>query len=141
MKGDFSIGKRYGTERLRSACTRGTARFLLEQYINFCHEQSDAPPSDAKRTAKPMRRFPNLAGFCRYLAIGTEDFRRVADEFPDEIAPLLAIFEDEALNSTLPPAVLSNYLKKRLGYDREEDALSAEPLQICFEHDILGDGE
>lgn len=135
------MGKRCGTERLRSACTRGTARRLLEQYIKICHEQSDALPSDAKRTAKPVRRLPNLAGFCRYLAIGTEDFRRVADEFPDEIAPLFAILEDEALNSALPPAVLSAYLKRRLGYEREEEELPSEPLQICFEHDILGDGE
>ena len=138
------MGKRYGTERLRSACMRGKARHLLEQYVNFCHEQSDALPSDVKRSTKPPRRLPNLAGFCRYLAIGTEDFRRIADEFPDEIAPLFSILEDEALNSALPPAVLSAYLKRRLGYEREDEELSVtttEPLQICFEHDILGDGE
>ena len=134
------MGKHYGIERLRSACRRNEARHLLEQYVKLCYEQSEATPSDQKR-AKPQRRLPNLAGFCRHLAIGTEDFRRIADEFPDEIAPLFAILEDEALNSTLPPAVLSAYLKRRLGYEREEDEPSAEPLQICFEHDILGDGE
>ncbi len=135
------MGKRCGIERLRSACSKGTARRLLEQYVKLCHKTSDALPSDAKRSAKPTRRLPNLAGFCRYLGIGTEDFRRVLEEFPDEVRPLFAILEDEALNSALPPAVLSAYLKRRLGYEREEEELSAEPLQICFEHDILGDGE
>ncbi|MBO5937923.1 MAG: hypothetical protein J6Q82_00285 [Clostridia bacterium] len=135
------MGKRCGIERLRSACSRGTARRLLEQYIKRCQESADTQPSDAKRSAKQSRRLPNLAGFCRYLSIGTEDFRHVAEEFPDEIRPLFAILEDEALNSTLPPAVLSAYLKRRLGYEREDEEISAEPLQICFEHDILGDGE
>lgn len=135
------MGKRNGIDRLRGACTRHNARRLLEQYIQICHEQSDAGTSDVKRTSKPVRRLPNLAGFCRYLAIGTEDFRRVADEFPEEIQPLFAILEDEALNSALPPAVLSAYLKRRLGYEREDEESPAEPLQICFEHDILGDGE
>ncbi len=133
--------KRIGKERLQAACAHGSARRLLETYIQSCHESSDASSSETKRNAKLNYRFPNLAGFCRYLAIGTEDFRRIADEFPDEIAPLLAILEDEALNSSLPPAVLSAYLKRRLGYDREDEELSSEPLQICFEHDILRDGE
>lgn len=133
--------KRIGKERLRAACLHGSARRLLEAYIQSCHESSDELSSDTRRTAKVTRRLPNLAGFCRYLAIGTEDFRRIADEFPDEIAPLFAILEDEALNSSLPPAVLSAYLKRRLGYDREDEELPNEPLQICFEHDILRDGE
>lgn len=133
--------KRNGKERLRTACLKGTAHHLLESYIQACKETSEATVPDTRRAAKASHRLPNLAGFCRYLAIGTEDFRRIADEFPDEIQPLFAILEDEALNSALPPAVLSAYLKRRLGYDREDEELSAEPLQICFEHDILGDGE
>ena len=133
--------KRYGVERLRTACARGGgARRLLEHYVTLCHEQSDAA-TEPKRSARTARRLPNLAGFCRYLAIGTEEFHRVAEEYPNEIAPLYAILEDEALNSGLPPAVLSAYLKRRLGYEREEDDAPTEPLQICFEHDILRDGE
>ena len=133
--------KRTGREGLRAACLHGSARRLLEAYIQSCHELSDGAPSDTKRTAKTGHRLPNLAGFCRYLAIGTEDFRHIADEFPDEISPLFAILEDEALNSGLPPALLSAYLKRRLGYDRVEEDHPSEPLQICFEHDILRDGE
>ncbi len=135
------MGKPNGGERLRSACARGTACRLLEKYIQFCQTSEESEPQDAKRSAKRIRRLPNLAGFCRYLAIGTEEFRRIADEFPDEIQRLFAILEDEALNSALPPAVLSAYLKRRLGYEREDEELPTEPLQICFEHDILGDGE
>ena len=55
---------------------------------------------------------------------------------------LYAILEDEALNSGLPPAVLSAYLKKRLGYDKElSDTLSDEHMTIRFEHNIFDDGE
>ena len=49
--------------------------------------------------------------------------------------------EDEALNSGLPPALLSAYLKKRLGYEKELQAVEEMPLQIQFEHDIFEDGE
>ena len=133
--------KRTGKEAFRDACQHGSTRRLLETYIKSCYEPSAAPSPEPRRIAKSTHRLPNLAGFCRYLAIGTEDFRRIADECPDEIAPLFAILEDEALNSALPPAVLSAYLKRRLGYDREDEEISAEPLQICFEHDIFGDGE
>ena len=133
--------KRTGREGLRAACLHGSARRLLEAYVQTCHEPSDVSPSDPRRAAKAPHRLPNLAGFCRYLAIGTEDFRRIADEFPDEISPLYAILEDEALNSGLPPALLSAYLKRRLGYDRVEEEHPTEQLQICFEHDILRDGE
>ena len=133
--------KKIGKERLRAACLRGSARRLLEDYIQSCRETSEALPTEPRRAAKGAHRLPNLAGFCRYLAIGTEEFRRIADEFPDEIAPLLAILEDEALNSSLPPALLSAYLKRRLGYDRVDEEHPTEPMQICFEHDILRDGE
>ena len=133
--------KRTGREGLRAACLHGRARRLLEAYVQSCHETSEFSAPDTKRSVKMTHRFPNLAGFCRYLAIGTEEFRRIADEFPDEIAPLLAILEDEALNSSLPPALLSAYLKRRLGYDRVDEEHPTEPMQICFEHDILGDGE
>ena len=136
--------KQRGRERLRSACARGTAIRLAEKYVQYCREQDPPESAEAKRSAKLVRRFPNLAGFCRYLGIGTEDLHTLSEEFPQEGARLLAIFEDEALNSSLPPALLSTYLKRRLGYergDREDDTSPYEPLQISFEHDILEDGE
>ena len=66
----------------------------------------------------------------------------LSNEFPEEINLLYAILEDEALNSGLPPAVLSAYLKKRLGYDKDNGADElGETMTIRFEHNILDDGE
>ena len=133
-----------GGERLLSACQRSRAVRLLEKYIQSCQQIPDADGGEApsgRRSARPRHRVPNLAGFCRYLGIGWEEFSRVTEEFPEETQRLYAVLEDEALNSALPPAVLSAYLKRRLGYEREEEELPSDPLQICFEHDILSDGE
>ena len=130
-----------GAERLAAACRKGTSVRLLEKYIQTCHAAEPREEDPSKRGAKRTRPVPNLAGFCRYLGIGTEEFGRVTEEFPLELQRLYTALEDEALNSSLPPAVLSAYLKRRLGYEREEEVSSPEPLQICFEHDILGDGE
>jgi hypothetical protein len=139
------MAQKSGAERLAAACRKGTSFRLLEKYIQYCQSVREAegtPEPSTKRGVKQRSgRVPNLAGFCRYLGIGTEKFRLVTEDYPDEVQRILAILEDEALNSVLPPAVLSAYLKRRLGYEREEEPISSEPLQICFEHDILGDGE
>ena len=51
------------------------------------------------------------------------------------------MLEDEALNSSLSPTLISAYLKKRLGYASDSSAESSEnQLQIKFEHDIFEDG-
>ena len=86
--------------------------------------------------------FPNLAGFCRFIGIAAEPLFALLSEFPNEKERLMTILEDEALNSGLPPAVLSAYLKKRLGYDKELSDVSPEDaLTIRFEHNIFDDGE
>ena len=72
----------------------------------------------------------------------------LAVRFPNEYDKLIAIFEDEALNSDVSPTLLSAYLKKRLCYSyersgesdgRRED--SDKEVRYCFEHDIFADGE
>ncbi len=132
------IAKR-GVGALRECCRRKTLNRFLEHYIRSCR---DTDTEGGGSTKKRVGRFPNLAGFCRYFHISLEDIDAVALEFPQEMAYLYAILEDEALNSGLPPAVLSAYLKKRLGYDKElpaEDGTGV--LNIHFEHNIYDDGE
>jgi len=116
---------------------------LMEDYISYCanHTISDMGVGKAKIRA----RFPNPAGFCRYLNTGLSDMSALASVYPHEYDRLLAVFEDEALNSEVSPTLLSTYLKKRLCYasaDRdskgEEEAKEA---RYCFEHDIFKDGE
>ncbi len=90
-------------------------------------------------------RFPNLAGFCRYLGMGIESFLLLMKERQEEYDLLCAVFEDEALNSSLSPTLLSSYLKRYFGYGEKMGAESAsacelEQLKIVFEHDIDEDG-
>ena len=138
-----------GVTSLKDACRRNILNRTLEKYIESCHqdyEDADVDSADAGKKKRSARRksgrFPNIAGFCRYYRISIRDLDALSREFPEEINMLYAILEDEALNSGLPPAVLSAYLKKRLGYDKELSDVSPEDaLTIRFEHNIFDDGE
>ncbi len=133
--------KQSGVSRLREACRRGTTKRLLEKYIASCRGEDEQDHSGS-RVGKKETRVPNLAGFCRYMKIGTEELDALAKDFPEEIDGLYAILEDEALNCSLPAAILSVYLKKRLGYDGEAGRQEGEgeTVNIRFEHDVYRDG-
>ena len=140
------MNKKSGRELLVNAFRRQNYDRLLEKYIASCHplpeEDGTISPKASKKTEG---RFPNLAGFCRFLHIGTEDLTELSEEYPDAIAYVYAVLEDEALNSSVSPTLLTAYLKRRLGYDREperKDKPMPTDLQpiIRFEHDIYGDG-
>ena len=138
------MNQKSGGEALRLACRRGTIKRLLDRYIRSCCEPTGSKGSDTEsKTRREKGRFPNLAGFCRYQSIGLEELFTLEKEFPEEIAILYATMEDEALNSSLSPALLSAYMKKRLGYDKIEEKPDAGERQpsIRFEHDIYADGQ
>lgn len=142
------MNQKSGVASLKDACRRNILNRTLEKYIEHCHriaeEQDDLAEgaSKKKRAKKVSGKFPNIAGFCRFNRISIRDLETLSREFPEEINMLYAILEDEALNSGLPPAVLSAYLKKRLGYDKElSDPISDEHMTIRFEHNIFDDGE
>ena len=112
---------------------------ILEEYISSCNILQGDGKASAK---KPSRRFPNLAGFCRYLKIGTSDLTDLADSYPDAYQRILAVLEDEALNSELSTTLLGTYMKKRLNYEKsEEEYPMSTGISISFEHDIMKDGE
>ena len=94
--------------------------------------------------AKGHGRFPNLAGFCRFLGVGVDTFRREMAGFPEEYGMICAMLEDEALNSEMAVTLLSTYLKERLGYGDKSDVkhatCDAGEMKLVFEHDILEDG-
>ncbi len=137
---------------LTELCNTGQINQLLKSYIEFCSAvtedecigQSEHDPKRKKgERAKPSVKalFPNLAGFCRYLGIGTQELETMASEYPDEYGKILAVLEDEALNSNLSATLISAYLKKRLGYDAPSKSHgTSSQLKICFEHDIMEDG-
>ena len=134
-----------GVSIIKEHCRRRTLNRILEKYIKSCRYDpgDDGGTATKQPSKKGFARFPNIAGFCGFYRISIEDLENLASEFPEEISYLYAIFEDEALNSGLPPAVLSAYLKKRLGYEKDDpsrDSFQA-PLSIRFEHDIYDDGK
>ena len=145
------MNQKCGVSSLREACRRNTLNRTLEKYIQSCRDNRDNTDNEnnsadsgtsSSRRRKALGRFPNLAGFCRYYHIGIDDLEELAKENPVEINRIYAILEDEALNSGLPPAILSAYLKKRLGYDKETTASqNEEQMTIRFEHNIFDDGE
>ena len=127
---------------LAEAFHHGQLSRLLEEYVALCHPPREADEKAPKGRASPPagERFPNLAGFCRYLGCATEEWLSMERDYPIPFGRLRAVLEDEALNASLSPTVVGAYLKRRLGYDKESDT-HTEPMSVRFEHDIWEDGE
>ena len=125
--------RRSGSSGLMRACREKRLLEHAERYLELCaeHERSTSKKKDG--------RFPNGAGFCRYMKVGPGELEAVRERYPDQYDALLAIFEDEALNSDVSSALIGSYLKKRLGYSDREDRECG--VSVCFEHDIISDGE
>lgn len=123
---------------LEERCRCGSFGELIESYISFC--RGSGSEGGAK---KETGRFPNYTGFCRYLSVSPELLEGLLEKYPHYRGLLAAILEDEALNSSVSPTVIAAYLKKRLGYERENRPQKELPsqLSIRFEHDIFADGE
>ncbi len=131
-----------GESLLEYACRQGILHTLAEEYIVFCAETSEDSAGERKREKKKKKRFPNVAGFCRYFHIGELEYGSISSRYPEEFDRLSAIFEDEALNSEVSPTVLSAYLKKRLGYEKSGGSEVCDgQLRVVFDHDIGEDGE
>ena len=138
------VSKNENSEPLQKACEVGLIGQLAEEYITSClfeKQNGEGETSSKKKTT----RFPNVAGFCRYLGISRDKYERISKKYPEEFGELEAILEDEALNSDVSASVLTAYLKKRLGYTegekKEKTELETGQIRLIFEHDILSDGE
>ncbi len=119
-------------------CSCGALWDTVEAYLCECR----AGGEDMQRKGKPVSRFPNLAGLCRFAGVGVSRLRSLEEEYPEEYDRLLAVFEDEALNADLSPTLVSSYMKKRLLYAEESKAGKERgEVSYCFEHDIYADGE
>lgn len=73
-------------------------------------------------------------------------YEQLEDRYPEYADWLCAVFEDETLNTSASPTLLSAYLKRRLGYtERVGKAEGSETecgmMRLVFEHDIREDGE
>ncbi len=142
-------------DTVEQACKLRLIDNLADEYLDFCYgginagsaqeDENDGNTSKRKKKNDGGRRFPNVAGFCRYFGIGRSRYERLSRTYPDEFEKLLAIFEDEALNSFVSASLLTSYLKKRLGYgdaaDTPKSEIETPQFRLIFDHDILGDGE
>lgn len=96
-----------------------------------------------KRCETDEERFPNVAGFCRFMGISLRKYAEICNLYPEETGQIQAAFEDEALNSGKPAALTCAYLKARLGYAEPEAPGKSEgdgEVKVIFEHDVLSDG-
>ena len=129
-------------ESKSKALEGGNTTTLLNEYLLTCHteKEQDSAQESKKKKSKEMV-FPNLAGFCRFIGISTSELEAFGKDNPNDYGIILTVLEDEALNSGLSPALVSAYLKKRLGYDATKALEPSSQLEIKFEHDIFEDGE
>ena len=123
-------------ESLEEAAESGHLRRLIERYLKSCRKAEE----------KKGGRFPNLAGFCRWMGCGIEALERLRLTHPDDADYLVAVMEDEALNSpVLSPTVVGAYLKRRLAYGEKAASASSSAdcgeVRLVFEHDVAEDGE
>ncbi len=138
------MSKNENSEPLQKACEVGLIGQLAEEYVTSCLSEKQNGEGETSQKKKTTR-FPNVAGFCRYLGISRDKYERISKKYPEEFGELEAILEDEALNSDVSASVLTAYLKKRLGYTegekKEKTELETGQIRLIFEHDILSDGE
>lgn len=123
---------------LVEAAKRGKLKKYLNKYLDSCLSEKGA---DKK---KAWQKFPNPAGFCRWLGCGTQEIDELKINDPASAGYLFAVMEDEALNIAISsPTVLCAYLKKRLGYAEKNETppqAEADIMRIIFDHDIGEDG-
>ena len=129
------------THPLIRAVKQKTLPSLLAEYLEVSAE------GDGQSAKKKDVRFPNLAGFCRTLGCGLSAFAQFAESYPHYADWIRAVFEDETLNASLSPTLLTAYLKRRLGYaekskpDESDTETDCGLMRLVFEHDITEDGE
>ena len=105
-----------------------------EKYISFCLNMQPKKP-----------RLPNICGFIRWLRLGSVALDKLRRAYPEKFRTLLMLFEDEALNSELPPSIISTYMKQSFIKDDDDKKSEARedcgPITLVFDHDIKLDGQ
>ena len=126
------------TEISEDAMEDGYEEYLMSSLYDYIEE------CRAVESPKTGGKFPNLAGFCRHLGLGLDEFRDSLKGSPHAYGAICAIFEDEALNSPLSATVITAYLKKRLGYAEKEEikqtSFDLSEVKLVFDHDVFEDG-
>ena len=75
--------------------------------------------------------------------MGVSHIKNIEAKWPEAYNALLAIFEDEALNSDKNATILNAYIKERLNFGEKKEGGATLPVgdvRLLFEHDIEEDG-
>lgn len=102
---------------------------LAEEYTSYCAHNGE--------------RLPNMAGFFRWMRFGASDLEHFKEAHRSVYKTVLMIFEDEAINSTRPPSLVSSYMRQYFNPDDKEEKVESlcGPITLVFDHDIGIDGE
>lgn len=114
------------SEKMDEICKSRSVQELAEQYIDECISESP-------------KRLPNFAGFFRWLRLSADARDHFMEAHEGEYRTLMMILEDEAWNSSLPPSIVSNYIKQYFS-DDDKGGTQCE-MTLTFAHDITKDGE
>ena len=135
LKGGEGVARKTDDESIIDRLCQGDKIIKkAEKYISFCLDLQPKKP-----------RLPNICGFFRWLRLGAIALDKLKRADPEKFRTLLMLFEDEALNSELPPSIISTYMKQSfMRQDEEDEGSSSEktcgPLTLIFDHDIDSDG-
>lgn len=124
-------------KELNKICKQGQLVELAELYIRECTS------FNRESSKKGGGRFPNFAGFARKLGIGVASLKSIREKYPEQYGAMLALFEDEALNSDKNATILNAYIKERLDFGEKKEGGATLPVgdvRVVFEHDALEDG-
>ena len=127
---------------LKKICNRHELTDIAEKYVNDC-KTKDTTFDGKVGKPKSLERFPNLAGFARFLGVGVSNVKSIESKWPEQYGALMAIFEDEALNSDKNATILNTYIKERLNFGEKKEGGATLPVgnvQLVFEHDMSEDG-
>lgn len=115
-------------------CIKGALIRMAERYIKFCLTGNADRP-----------RLPNICGFFRWLKLGACALDLLKQKYPDKFRTLQMLFEDEALNSPLPPSIVSTYMRQQSYTDLPDVGQTQEKendgITVVFDHDIINDGK
>ncbi len=102
---------------------------LADEYVEYCRDNG--------------ARLPNISGFLRRLRFGAAELDRLRRDHKLLYRTVLMTFEDEAINSSRSPSLVSVYLKQYLREDGDapdESESRCGALTLVFDHDIAVDG-
>jgi len=69
--------------------------------------------------------------------------KQLKEAWPEQYGAMLALFEDEALNSDKNATILNAYIKERLEFGEKKEGGATLPVgdvRLVFEHDVTEDG-